>query len=244
MLLKGSQFWFMIFQLICAILELCDMTCSHSNIYMTCMAIASFCLIYFCLFYFQYFPYCSMIIFLINNLMMTTFVFLFISFFIYLAFASMFLLMHAPVPCALSNASLSINETIHNLNLGSEIYKTLLLAFSIVPPDPLEFENSHFPFLTQFFYLILIVINAILLINLLIALYNDNVGLFQQYKSTLMSLQRLNFMTNIGAYIESAPILFKPVTFLKGKLCKLKSNESGYEEIYTIEKVITRQTQN
>ena len=241
--IKSSEWIFMILEVVLTIFELADLTCAYNDVYMVLMAMAAFNVIFHYLFLLQYFPLCAYIILLMNNMLKETAIFLLISGSIYLASAACLLLLHLSTPCG---SVFDSNSTLTNVKLGSissNWYDTYLLSLAIISPSPLHFDNSHVPVVTQLFYLTMLVINFVVLMNLLIAMFNDRVGFLYQYKKTLMGLQRLHFMLLMEVYIECCPVIYRPYGYWKSLLKRVRkvsldTDDNQLAYLYTREKVM------
>jgi len=240
----GSSEWiFMILEVVLTIFELADLTCAYNDVYMVLMAMAAFNVIFHYLFLLQYFPLCAYIILLMNNMLKETAIFVAIPGSIYLASSACLLLLHLSTPCG---SVVDSNCTLANVKLGSissNWYDTYLLSLAIIAPSPLHFDNSHVPVVTQLFYLTMLVVNFVVLMNLLIAMFNDRVGFLYQYKKTLMGLQRLHFMLLMEVYIECCPVIYRPYGYWKSLLKRVRkmsldTDDNQLAYLYTREKVM------
>ena len=115
------------------------------------------------------------------------------------------------------------------------MYDMMLISLGVTAPNPLHFDNSHSPVVSQTFYLGLIIVSFLVLINLLIAMFNERVGILYEYKSTLMSLQKVNFMFLMQVYVEACYFIVKPIKLIHCRLRKGSECESQHCTIFTIE---------
>ena len=135
----------------------------------------------------------------IQKMVLETVIFIFVGFIPYLAFAFVFLILEAPFTCLYStvsyNATMSISgPTLNRQDIPEYMYITLMRLLNVQPPDDVLFRHSIVPSLSMALYVIAVLMWPLLLLNLLIALYNDKMQEIHKHKEVIMAVQNFNVM--------------------------------------------------
>ena len=218
-----------------------------------------FCLVLSLLFYLQCFKRTAALLLICINMLKDTVIFLILGAVVFLAYVSCFWILHFPLTkidgdpsnttysktenttdtgsftnftTNVTNYSMQAGTGTHAesfVNFIASCYEMFLLSLAIMPPIDLYFTNSHDPNQATSLYVGCLFIWSVLLLNLLIAVFNDRLAQANRHENTISKLHQLGMMLYVESYIDANRFLFHPLESLK--LCK----NSKYSDVYTVD---------
>ena len=172
-------------------------------------------------FFLQYFNRTATFIHTCASMIKDTCIFLTLGVIIFLAYTACFFLLHLPLDA--HNSSITISSSfITNVNqtqseeqqlfqrFASNCYEMFLLSLTIAQPVDFYFQESHGPSTLTSLYVACIVVWSIILLNLLIAIYNDRMAHLSQHERIIRKLYHLSMVLYVESYVQANWFLYKP----------------------------------
>ena len=184
-------FYFMFF--IIAVIDLVHPQCDDDmNIRHVLHGITSLGAISSLMSIFQTYPRTAYLMAVVQKMFEETLAFSAMGLLSYAAFAAMFYILETPFQCMDTAAA---NDSITNpQNLPGKMYDVFLRLLDIKIPDDVYFTESQVPAMTITVYVFAIMIWPVMLLNLLIAVYNDRMQTITQHKQVITVIQNMNII--------------------------------------------------
>ena len=110
----------------------------------------------------------------------------------YAAFAAIFYILETPFQCF---DSVAANDTTYNQqDLPGTMYDALLRILNIKTPDDVYFSESQVPAMSIVVYVFAVIIWPVMLLNFLIAMYNEKMKTVTQHREVITAVQDMNIM--------------------------------------------------
>ena len=184
-------FFFMFFVL--TVIDLAHPYCDNDKkVRHTLHAITSFFAVGSLLFFLQAYPRTAYLIAVVQKMFEETLAFIMMGFLFYAAFVSVFYVLETPFQCIDSAAA--TNTTTNLQNLPGTMYDVFLWLLNIKTPDDVYFSDSNVPAMSLAAYVFAIMVWPVMLMNFLIALYNDRMQTITQHREVITAVQNLNIM--------------------------------------------------
>ena len=185
----------------------------------------------------QGFPKTSVLLVVIQKMMSETCVFVTVALLPYLGFSLVFSILETPFTC--TDGIVSSNGTaFDDATITRGLYSTLMRLLNVQGPNDIFFRDSNVPSLSMFMYVMAILMWPMVLLNLLIALYNDKMQEITKYKDVITVVQ------NIDAMLFVHDSYYVPFMKLKQMLCKTRVSPMNSQEIiYVMEETAGKGTQ-
>ena len=207
----------------------CD---NYKEIYLGVYTVTMFFMVNSMLYILQVFAKTSYLLSVIQKMMSETAVFVVVAFLPYLSFALVFAVLGTPFSCIDSR----INATAFNeQQIPGSLYRTLMRLVNVKTPDDILFTNSNVPALSMIVYMLAILMWPLMLLNPLMALYNDKMQEITTHKGVISAVQNLNVML----FVHDS--YYAPFMKLKHAICKTRvSPKKPGETIYVVEEIIKK----
>ncbi|ELU02919.1 hypothetical protein CAPTEDRAFT_191200 [Capitella teleta] len=136
----------------------------------------------------------------IEKMLFNTLAFLSIWWVIFLAFATSFYLNNIDFTCPGNDSTLLFTSPTQQSfsSIYHSIYETFLLVLAVVAPKSWYFEDSNDPDLSVVLYILCLIVNTLVLLNLLIAIMNERVVEICRHKHSILKLNQLSIYLLIG----------------------------------------------
>ena len=164
----------------------------------------------------QAFPRTAYLMAVVQKMMQETMAFMAMGFLSYAAFAAIFYILETPFQCIDSAAA---NDTTTNpQDLPGTMYNAFLRLLNIKTPEDVYFSESQVPSMSVAVYVFAIIIWPVMLLNFLIALYNDRMLTITQHRDVIIAVQNMNIMlfahdTYYVPYQKLKQRIFKSIGF-------------------------------
>ena len=176
----------------CSAIALTDLVhpeCDNSmEMYHVRHCIASVSAIFTLLSLLQAYPPTAYLLVIMKKMSLETITFATVGFPFYAAFTAVFYILETPFQCFDSAATNKTNQQ----NLVGTIYISFLSLMNIKSPDDVYFSYSSMP--TMSIVMLAIMVWPVMLLNLLIALYNDRMPTITKHQEVITAVQNLQIM--------------------------------------------------
>ena len=183
---------------------------------------------------FQAYPRTSYLMAVIQKMFEETLAFSAMGFLSYAAFVAMFYILETPFQCM--DTAAANDSTTNPQNLPGKMYDVFLRLLDIKIPDDVYFTESQVPAMTITVYVFAIMIWPVMLLNLLIAVYNDRMQTITQHKQVITAIQNMNIM------LFAHNNYYVPLHKLQIRICKLLGFEAATDTkdvvVYTSEQLL------
>ena len=210
-------FFFMFFVL--TVIDLAHPYCENNQkVRHILHAIISFFAVGSLLSLFQAYPRTAYLQTVVQKMFQETLAFTTMGFLSYAAFTVVFYILETPFQCIDSAAA---NNTTYNpQNLPGRMYDVFLWFMNIKTPEDVYFSESNVSAMSLAVYVSAIMVWPVMLLNFLIALYNDRMQTITQYREVITAVQNWNIM------LFAHDSYYVPIQRAKKRLHKLLGFES------------------
>ena len=183
---------------------------------------------------FHAFPRIAYLMAVVQKMFEETIAFTVMGFLSYAAFAAIVYILETPFQCF---DSVTANDTTYNpQDLPGTMYNAFLRLLHIKTPDDVYFSESQVPAMSIAVYVFAVIIWPVMLLNFLIALYNEKMKTVTQHREVITVVQNMNIM------LFAHDTYYVPYQKVKKRIYKLIGFDRASDEdevtVYTLEQLL------
>ncbi len=199
-----------------------DLRCIYEEFVIILWTLTIFSSFFSLLFFLQLSSTVGHLLISMQKMLFTTLTFFFMLGFIYVAFTLSFFILHNSPSAPCSGKGYNSTPTCENQfsTIYSSFYVTFLFFLTAVAPIDIGFPCSKIPTLTRIFYVMLLVVFALVLVNMLIAVMTKVMDGLSDIQDDILKLEQMSIVLYVEERIKTnvLQLIIRFFTYLRKKL--------------------------